>query len=170
MGGGVRGRAEDMTGSAVGDLKASTGPAPNASCPITQTTGSPGSRGKTIMWGMPAARQNGSSKRNATFSTNCPIDRRAGQVNRVQPATDPVTGLHHDAPNASVRKSIRDGQSRDPRTDYHHVLDRPRQAAGGICPPVVKVLSSHRGHPTTSANLPRYQREHGSLGRATAGS
>ena len=48
--------------------KTSTGPAPNASSPIAQTIHSPGSRGKTIRCGKPAARQNGSSNRSTTFS------------------------------------------------------------------------------------------------------
>lgn len=75
------------------------------------------------------------------------IDRRARQVNRVQPAADPVAGLHHDTLNPGVGKSVRDRQTGDPRPDHDHPLDRPRRPGGHVGPPVVETLSSQPGHP-----------------------
>ena len=75
------------------------------------------------------------------------FDRRTRQVNRVQPATDPIAGLHHHAVNAAMGKSVRDRQSGDPRTDHHHTLDRLRRPHRNISSPVVETLSNQPGHP-----------------------
>ena len=75
------------------------------------------------------------------------VDRRAAHVNRVQPAADPVAGLHHHALNPTVRQRVRDRQPGDPRTDHHHALDRPRHSPGNLGPPVVEILSGQSGHP-----------------------
>ncbi len=75
------------------------------------------------------------------------IDRRASQVHCVQPAADPIPGLQHNALGPGVREGVRDRQTRDPRADHHHALDRSRHPAGNIRPPVIEALSSQCHHP-----------------------
>ena len=75
------------------------------------------------------------------------IDRRTRQINRVQPATDPITGLHHNALNPAMGKGVRDCQSGNPRTDHHHTLDRLRRPHRNIRSPVVETLSNQPGYP-----------------------
>ena len=66
---GASGPAPARRSAALWKMKNSrTGPAPNASCPMAQTIGSPAFSGKIIRCGKPASRQNGSVNRSATFS------------------------------------------------------------------------------------------------------
>jgi hypothetical protein len=65
----------------------------------------------------------------------------------VQPATDPVATLHHNALNPTVGQRVRDRQSGDPRTDHHHPLDRPHHLAGNVRSSVIETLSSQPGPP-----------------------
>ena len=67
------------------------------------------------------------------------IDRRAGQIHRVQPAADPVPGLQHDALDPSVRQRVRDRQAGNPRADHHHALDRSCHPAGTSVRPSSKL-------------------------------
>ena len=61
--------------------KTRTGPPPNASCPITQTIHSSGSRGKTIRCGKPASRQKGSANRWYQLSAWSPASPAYGSTN-----------------------------------------------------------------------------------------
>ena len=84
------------------------------------------------------------------------IDRQTGQVDRVQPAADPIASLQHHTLSPSVGERVGDGQSCDPRANHHHALDRPVHPAGNVCAPVTEAFSSHRspaaanGHATTA--------------------
>ena len=75
------------------------------------------------------------------------IDHGVGQVDRVQPAADPIAGLYHDAVNPAMGQSVGDRQPGDARSDDHHTLDRPRHSGGNAGLPVVETLSSQPGHP-----------------------
>jgi hypothetical protein len=66
---------------------------------------------------------------------------------RVQPAADPIAGLHDHALDPAVGQSIRDRQAGDPRTDDDHTLDRSRDPGGYVRLPVIETLTRQPGHP-----------------------
>jgi hypothetical protein len=86
------------------------------------------------------------------------IDRRARQVDRVQPATDPVAGLQHDTLNSAVRQRVRYRQPGDPGAHHQHALGLPGQPSGDVRPPIIEAPSGQPGHPLVGER-PRYQRD-----------
>ncbi len=53
------------------------------------------------------------------------VDRRTGEIDGVQPATDAVAAFEHYGVNASLTQPRCGGQPRDSGADDHHALDWP---------------------------------------------
>jgi hypothetical protein len=58
------------------------------------------------------------------------VDGHTRQVDRMKAASDPLSGLHHHTFDPGMGQGVRDRQTRDPRADNHHALDRTRDTGG----------------------------------------
>jgi hypothetical protein len=73
----------------------------------------------------------------------------------MQPTSDPVTGLHHHASDTGMRQRVRDSQSRDPRADHYHPLDRTTHLARHISSTIVIRPGRYHSHSHPAARPSR---------------
>ena len=89
------------------------------------------------------------------------VDGNPSDIDRVQPAADPVARLQHQAVHAGVGQRIRGRQAGQPAADHDHTLDRALASSGDIKVAVVVGLG---GHPEIMSGNGRY-RPHGGRDR-----